>query len=135
MYLSTNFPASTKACLLVLTALLTACPSAARSKRSPAPPDVEPRSCDLTATKGYCIAMTAMSPGLEALVKSCTADGGTLLGTCRSDDTIAVCSLPVKAPYDWHQHLFSGVAPHAWTVEAARTECASLGGEFQLPYR
>ena len=96
------------------------------------PPTPEQRSCDLRATRGYCIGMTAMTPGVDEMVASCATDGGTLVGVCSDDDTIAWCSLAVAGDFHRRAYHYSGRGAHRWTVARARDACTRVGGEFQL---
>jgi len=101
--------------------------------RAQTPPTVEQRSCDLRAKHGYCIGMTALTPGVDALVSSCAANGGALIGVCPDNHTIAWCTLPVSHASYMHVYHFSGRDPQRWTVARARAECTRRGGALQLP--
>lgn len=101
--------------------------------RAQTPPMVEQRSCDLRAKHGYCIGMTALTPGVEALVSSCAPNGGALIGVCPDNDTIAWCALPVPHASHMHVYHFSGRDPRRWTVARARAECTRRGGALHVP--
>jgi hypothetical protein len=96
-------------------------------------PDIEQRSCDLRATRGYCIGMTALTQGVREMLAQCAADGGRQIGVCEDNDTIAYCNLPAEGPFDLHAYHYSGRNPHRWTVGRARTHCTGLGGTLQVP--
>lgn len=112
----------------------TACLGVAFAGAQP-PPDVEQRACDLRATRGYCIGMSALTPGVDEMLAQCATDGGRSVGVCQDDDTIAYCNLPVTGQFAIHAYHYSGRDPHRWTVERARADCTRLGGTLEVPYR
>ncbi len=75
--------------------------------------------------------MTAMTPGLEAMLSRCDAEGGTRIAICPDDETIAWCTLPTEGRFAMHVYHFSRSGPHAFHLRRARTECERLGGTFQ----
>lgn len=125
-------PGTSRAVALVALALLAAGTGSGAANAQP-PPTVEQRSCDLRAKHGYCIGMTALTPGVAALVSGCAGDGGTLVGVCPDNDTIAWCALPVPHPSHVHAYHYSGHDPQRWTIARARADCARRGGMLQVP--
>ena len=118
---------------LLVAVLLGGAPGRGALAQSPPMPTPEQRSCDLHATRGYCIGMTAMTPGIDDMLASCAADGGTVLDVCPDDDTIAWCVLPTAGAFHMRTYHYTGLGPQRWTVARAREACARAGGELQLP--
>jgi hypothetical protein len=98
------------------------------------PPTPAQVSCDLYATRGYCIAMTPMTPGVATLEAECAGWGGTVIGVCPTDDAIATCDLGLEGSLQLHAYHYTGRGPARWTVARARTACEANGGRFQVPY-
>ncbi|MBN8613610.1 MAG: hypothetical protein J0L92_23645 [Deltaproteobacteria bacterium] len=121
------------AAALVLTSMVIALGTLSDVRAQTPIPSVEQRSCDLRATRGYCIGMTAVTPGVEEMLTQCTADGGRPVGVCEDNDTIAYCNLPVTGMFHLHAYHYSGRNPHRWTVDRARADCTRLGGTLQVP--